>query len=110
MGCGRAATLVLADCGDIAPDFLVAHGHGDMLSFECSVSGQRLIVDPGVYEYNPGEWRDRTRAALQPTIRSLWATGEQCEFFGAFRCGRRARASCLRYEALERRLPARGNP
>ena len=99
-GLRQGGNFVLADCGDIAPDFLVAHGHGDMLSFECSVSGQRLIVDPGVYEYNPGEWRRYARSTAAHNTVTVGA-GEQCEFFGAFRCGRRARASCLRYEALE---------
>ena len=88
--------LLLADCGDIAPDFLVAHGHGDMLSFEYSVGGRRLIVDPGVYEYNPGWWRSHARStAAHNTV--IVGEGEQCEFFGAFRCGRRARARCLHH-------------
>jgi uncharacterized heparinase superfamily protein len=99
-GLRQGDNLVLADCGDIAPDFLVAHGHGDILSFECSVNGQRLIVDPGVYEYNPGEWRSYARSTAAHNTVTV-GDGEQCEFFGAFRCGRRARASCLHYEALE---------
>ena len=98
-GLRQGDDLVLVDCGDIAPDFLVAHGHGDMLSFEYSVGGQRLIVDPGVYEYNPGEWRDRARSTAAHNTVTV-GDGEQCEFFGAFRCGRRARASCLRYETV----------
>ena len=48
---------VLADCGPIAPDFLVAHGHGDILSFEWSAGGKRIIVDPGVFEYASGPRR-----------------------------------------------------
>jgi uncharacterized heparinase superfamily protein len=90
--------LLIADCGDIAPKFLVAHGHGDMLSFEYSVGGQRLIVDPGVYEYNPGWWRRYARSTAAHNTVTV-DDGEQCEFFGAFRCGRRARARCLHYAA-----------
>jgi uncharacterized heparinase superfamily protein len=98
-GLRQGDDFVLVDCGDIAPDFLVAHGHGDILSFECSVGGQRLIVDPGVYEYNPGEWRSYARSTAAHNTVTI-GDGEQCEFFGAFRCGRRARASCLHYAAL----------
>jgi uncharacterized heparinase superfamily protein len=90
--------LLLADCGDIAPDFLIAHGHGDMLSFECSLGGQRLIVDPGVYEYNAGRWRSYARSTAAHNTVTV-DDHEQCDFFGAFRCGRRARARCLSYTA-----------
>jgi uncharacterized heparinase superfamily protein len=90
--------LLLADCGDIAPDFLVAHGHGDILSFEYSAGGQRLIVDPGVYEYNPGRLRDYARSTAAHNTVTV-GDGEQCEFFGAFRCGRRARAHCRHHAA-----------
>src|SRR6201999_1036734 len=41
----------VADCGRIGPDALPAHAHGDILSFELSLGGQRFVVDPGVYEY-----------------------------------------------------------
>src|SRR6185437_2162451 len=53
----------VADCGRIAPDDLPAHGHGDVLSFELSVAGERIIVDQGVYEYVAGERRQLARAA-----------------------------------------------
>jgi uncharacterized heparinase superfamily protein len=97
-GLRHEGDLLLADCGDIAPDFLVAHGHGDILSFEYSVGGQRLVVDPGVYEYNPGWWRTYARSTAAHNTLTV-GDGEQCEFFGAFRCGRRARARCLHYGA-----------
>src|SRR5690606_28481799 len=41
------------DFGPVGPDDLPAHSHGDIGSFELSVAGRRLIVDPGVYEYIP---------------------------------------------------------
>lgn len=97
-GLRRGDDLLLVDCGDIGPDYLVAHGHGDMLSFECSIGGRRLVVDPGVYQYYPGEWRRYARSTATHNTVTV-ADGEQCEFFGAFRCGRRAHARCLRYEA-----------
>ncbi len=78
----------IADCGRIGPDALPAHAHGDVLSFELSVGGERIIVDPGVYEYFDGAKRHESRAASSHN--TLCFEGlDQAEFFGAFRCGRR---------------------
>jgi uncharacterized heparinase superfamily protein len=88
--------LLIADCGPIGPDSLVAHGHADMLSFEWSVNGLRMIVDPGVFEYNPGPHRAYARAAASHNTITL-DDAEPCAFFGAFRCGRRAHAFVRAY-------------
>ena len=84
--------LLIADCGPIGPDAVVAHGHADMLSFEWSVGGLRMVVDPGVFEYNAGPHRAYARAAASHNTITL-DDAEPCAFFGAFRCGRRAYAS-----------------
>ena len=47
----------IADCGRIGPDALPAHAHGDVLSFELSLAGERIVVDPGVYEWGGGGGR-----------------------------------------------------
>jgi Heparinase II/III-like protein len=59
-----------------------------MLSFEWSVKGLRMIVDPGVFEYNPAPHRIYARAAASHNT-VTFDDAEICEFFGAFRCGRR---------------------
>ena len=46
---------LVVDCGRIGPDDLPAHAHGDVLSFELSIAGHRIIVDQGVYEYVAGD-------------------------------------------------------
>ncbi|WP_036289720.1 alginate lyase family protein [Methylosinus sp. PW1] len=80
--------LFVADCGRIAPDDLPAHGHGDVLSFEWSVAGKRIIVDQGVFEYIAGERRQASRSAANHN--TLCPEGaDQADFFAAFRCGRR---------------------
>jgi len=39
------------------------HNHNDKLSFELSVEGQDIIVDPGTYVYTPDpEWRNKFRS------------------------------------------------
>ena len=46
------------DCGEIADGLFkddtssVAHGHGDILSFDLCVNGKSIIGDPGFYTYN----------------------------------------------------------
>lgn len=91
-------TYFIADCGPIAPDELVAHGHGDVLSFEWSVAGKRLIVDQGVYGYSAGERRQQSRGAAEHNTLCLDGA-DQADFFGAFRCGRRPKVRVLAYEA-----------
>jgi uncharacterized heparinase superfamily protein len=89
-GWRRGPDLFLFDCGPLAPDHLPAHGHGDALSFEWSIEGQRVIVDAGVYEYNAGPRREESRATFSHNTVSLDRI-DQSEFWKSFRVGRRAR-------------------
>jgi uncharacterized heparinase superfamily protein len=95
-GLRRGDAYFVADCGPVAPDMLMSHGHGDVLSFEWSLAGRRIIVDQGVYEYIAGKRRQQSRsAAYHNTL--CFAGADQAEFFGAFRCGRRPRVRTLAY-------------
>lgn len=79
---------LVADCGRIGPDDLPGHAHGDVLSFELSVDGHRLIVDQGVFEYEAGPRRQLARSARSHN--TLYVHGaDLAEFYGAFRVGRR---------------------
>ena len=89
-------TYLITDCGRIAPDDLVAHGHGDVLSFELSVAGERIVVDQGVFEYVAGRRRQQSRSASSHNTLSFDGA-DQADFFGSFRCGRRPNAKVLCY-------------
>lgn len=92
--------LFLLDCGELAPDYLPAHGHGDALAFEWTVEGQRVFIDAGVFEYNPGPKRAYSRATS--THNTVNLNGEdQSEFWKAFRVGRRAHITHCEYEVTE---------
>jgi len=96
-GIRSQTTYVLCDCGKIAPDYLPAHGHGDIFSFEWSVAGKRLIIDAGVYEYNAGPRRAYSRSTRAHNTVTLNGA-DQCEFWGAFRVARRANVSEVHFE------------
>lgn len=87
---------LVIDCGPIGPDALIGHAHGDILSFEWSVGGRRMIVDQGIYQYRTGPRRVQSRAAAAHNTVVVDDT-EPSDFFGEFRCGRRARPEILKY-------------
>jgi uncharacterized heparinase superfamily protein len=106
-GWRSGGTYFVADCGRIGPDSLPAHAHGDILSFEWSVDGERFIVDPGVYEYIAGERRSASRSAASHN--TLCFDGlDQAKFFGAFRCGRRPNVTVRKLEHDARGLVLQG--
>ena len=106
---GRRAgeDYLVIDCGRIGPDALPAHAHGDILSFEWSVAGERIIVDPGVYEYFQGPRRVASRSAASHNT-LCFEGADQADFFGAFRCGRRPDVEVRRLESDGERLILEG--
>jgi uncharacterized heparinase superfamily protein len=89
-------TYIMIDAGKVGADHLPAHSHGDIFSFELSVGCERMIVDPGVFEYNPGEMRNYSRATASHNTLTLDDI-DQCEFYGAFRVARRANVNVQNY-------------
>jgi uncharacterized heparinase superfamily protein len=86
----RGGDALFVDAGPIGPDHLSVHGHGDVFSWELSLDGHRVVVDGGTSTYEAGEeraWVRSTRAHNTVEI----GGADQCEFFAAFRVGRRAR-------------------
>lgn len=88
-GARHGHDYLVVDCGAIAPSYLIGHGHGDILSFEWSLDGRRIIVDQGTYQNLAGPRRAASRSALNHNTVSI-DSREQCDFYGAHRCGRRA--------------------
>ncbi len=86
----RGGEALLVDAGPIGPDYLPAHGHGDIFSFEMSLGGKRVVIDGGTSTYEAGAERDWARSTRAHNTVEL-AGADQCEFFGAFRVGRRGR-------------------
>jgi uncharacterized heparinase superfamily protein len=95
-GVRRGQHLLVADAGQVGPDHLPAHAHGDIFSFEWTLGGQRVIVDAGVSEYVPGRWRDYARSTAAHNTVTI-ADEDQCEFWKSFRVARRARVTRHHY-------------
>lgn len=86
---GSGEYLIL-DAGKPCPDYLPAHAQADLLTYELSIDGQRIVVDSGVYEYAEGPWRDYFRSTRAHN--TVEVAGEnQSEVWGSFRVARRAR-------------------
>lgn len=83
------ANMLIIDCGAVGPEYQPGHAHADTLSFELAVDGRRVIVDSGVYDYEPGQRRQYARSTkAHNTI--LIDHQDQSETWGVFRVARRA--------------------
>lgn len=89
-------SFLIFDCGPLGPDYQPGHGHSDVLSYELTLHGRRVIVDTGVssYERTPERHYERSTAAHN-TIRV--GGSEQAEIWGGFRVGRRPTVSPIDY-------------
>ena len=82
--------MIVADFGEIAPDYQPGHGHCDLLSYELAIDGQRIIVDSGVYDYQANSERKYCRSTKGHNTVMLNGE-EQSEIWGVFRVARRAK-------------------
>lgn len=96
-------SLCVLDAGQLGPDSLPGHAHGDMMSFEWSLAGRRIVVDQGVYQYYQGPRRDCSRAAANHNTLAVEGC-DQAEFFGSFRMGRRGRLTVVSASADSEQL------
>jgi hypothetical protein len=99
--------LLVVDCGAVGPDELIGHGHGDILTFEWSVGGRRIVVDQGTFQYAASPEREQSRSSKNHNTVVI-DDAEQCDFYGAHRCGRRARPIVLGYEGAADRFVLEG--
>jgi uncharacterized heparinase superfamily protein len=94
---GRGGDWLVCDAGPIGPDYQPGHAHGDLLSFELSLAGRRVLTDAGVHGYEADAlraWCRSTRAHNTVEIDGQ----SQCEFWSVFRVARRARPRGVRFE------------
>jgi uncharacterized heparinase superfamily protein len=79
---------LIVDGGPIGPDFLPAHAHADIFSFELSLMRLPIIVDSGVFDYQSGDMRSYVRGTRAHNTVCIDST-DQAECWGSFRVARR---------------------
>jgi uncharacterized heparinase superfamily protein len=85
-----AGHYLVCDAAPIGPDHQPGHAHGDLFSFELSLAGRRVVVDAGVFGYEADERRRYARSTRAHNTVEIDGA-DQCEFWAAFRVGRRGR-------------------
>ncbi len=89
---------LIMDCGPVGPDYQPGHAHCDLLSFELSLQGRRVIVDSGCFQYEDASIRQYNRGNAGHN--SVTIDGRnQSEVWGAHRVARRAYPIEARLEA-----------
>jgi uncharacterized heparinase superfamily protein len=86
----ESRSSLIFDSGPLGPDYQPGHGHCDVLSYELSLHGQRVVVDTGASTYEPGPERHYERSTAAHNTLRIDAV-EQAEIWGSFRVGRRPR-------------------
>ena len=89
-GARASGHYLVCDAAPIGPDYQPGHAHGDLLSFELSLRGQRVVVDAGVHGYDGDPLRTWCRSTRAHNTVEIDAA-DQCEFWSTFRVARRAR-------------------
>lgn len=84
---GKQLYLVI-DGGAVGPDYLPAHSHADIFSYELSINGRKFIVDSGVYEYPAGPMRSFVRSTRAHNTVAV-DKKDQAECWDSFRVARR---------------------
>lgn len=86
--------VLLIDVARIGPDYLPGHGHADILSFELSLFGHRVLVNSGTSCYGNGADRQRQRGTAAHNTLTIDGQ-DSSEIWGGFRVARRANITAL---------------
>ena len=90
-GWDRDAHQFIVDVGPLGCHVSGGHGHEDLCAIQCSVFGDRAIVDPGTYGYSDPLWRNYFRSAAAHSTVTVDGLGH-AEPAGPFGWRRRPRA------------------
>ncbi len=83
---------LIADVGQIGPDYIPGHAHSDTLSFVLYFKNQHFIIDKGISTYEKNAQRQLERQTVSHNTVQV-ETVEQSDVWGGFRVGRRARVT-----------------
>lgn len=79
----------ILDVANVGPDYIPGHAHADTLSFEMSISGERVFVNSGTGEYGISDERLRQRKTAAHNTVEVDGK-DSSEVWSGFRVARRA--------------------
>ena len=91
---------LICDFGQIGPDYIPGHAHADMLGYELSLNGQRVIVDSGVFDYEQSDMRRFCRSTCAHNTVEIDGQ-DQCELWGVFRVALRGKPRNTKWRPSE---------
>ena len=80
---------LIFDAGSVGPKYIPGHAHADTLSFELSISNERLFVNSGVSTYTEGAQRSYERGTLAHNTVSV-NSEDSSQVWSSFRVAKRA--------------------
>ena len=92
---------MMIDGGPAGPEYLMAHAHADLFSYELSLFGGRFVVDSGVYEYAAGPMRQYVRGTAAHNTVQVDGL-DQIECWDSFRVARRDAPRDVEWTRTER--------
>lgn len=102
---GGVGGLILAKAGNSTVNYQPGHAHSDLLSFEYSLRGERLLVNTGTHGYAESPCRAYCQSSASHN--TLRINGEeQLEHWSTFRVGRRIHAEVVAWNPREPSLRA----
>ena len=82
--------VAILDVANIGPNYIPGHGHADVLSFEMSIFGSRVIVNSGTSIYGESSERHKQRSTAAHS--TVVVDGQNSsEVWSSFRVARRAK-------------------
>jgi uncharacterized heparinase superfamily protein len=94
---------LLLDVGDNGPDSNLGHAHADALSILWTAEDKRILVDSGVFTYEPGEKRNACRSTKAHN--TIEVDGKNsAEIWSAFRVAKRGHTTILDCKDTEKEI------
>ncbi|MCZ6683546.1 MAG: alginate lyase family protein [Planctomycetota bacterium] len=99
----KGPCVAIVDVAPLGPDYQVSHGHADNLTFELSLSGERVVVDTGIsrYDRSPERLQQRETAAHNTVVVD---SHNSSDVWGGFKVGKRAKTVDVSVAAEGKRL------
>jgi uncharacterized heparinase superfamily protein len=95
--------VAILDVANIGPNYIPGHGHADVLSFEMSIFGSRVIVNSGTSIYGESSKRHKQRSTASHS--TVVVDGQNSsEVWSGFRVARRAKVIYINTKEIKNNI------